>query len=225
MPSALVIGASRGLGLEFTRQYLDQGWRVLASCRTEEHRLRLRDLGAETYTFDILNDRDLAGFAWQLDGEKIDVIVINAGVYGPRESNLASPPTIEQFDAVMHANVYAVLKLLPLLSPVITASRGTLALLSTRMASIAAASGNYGVLYRSSKVAVNLIGRLAHAELSPRGGRVIMLHPGWVRTDMGGPNAEIEVDESIAGMREVIADPKRYPSGGFYDWRGQDVPW
>lgn len=225
MPTALVIGASRGLGLEFARQYLDQGWRVLASHRSEEDRIRLRDLGAETYRIDVLDDRDLAGFAWQLDGERIDVVVVNAGVYGPRESNLSHPPGLEQFDSVMRTNVYAVMKLLPLLSPVVTASRGTLALLSTRMASISTVGGNYGVLYRTSKAAANLLGRLAHTELAPRGGRVIMLHPGWVRTDMGGPNAEIEVDESIAGMREVIADPKRYPGGGFYDWRGQDVPW
>ena len=225
MPTVLVIGASRGLGLEFARQYLDQGWRVLASHRSEEDRIRLRDLGAETYRIDVLDDRDLAGFAWQLDGERIDVVVVNAGVYGPRESNLSSPPTVEQFDSVMRTNVYAVMKLLPLLAPVVTASRGTLALLSSRMASISTVGGNYGVLYRTSKAATNLLGRLAHTELAPRGGRVLLLHPGWVRTDMGGPNAEIEVDESIAGMREVIADPTRYPGGGFYDWRGQAVPW
>lgn len=144
MPTALVIGASRGLGLEFARQYLDQGWRVLASHRSEEDRIRLRDLGAETYRIDVLDDRDLAGFAWQLDGERIDVVVVNAGVYGPRESNLSSPPTVEQFDSVMRTNVYAVMKLLPLLAPVVTASRGTLALLSSRMASISTVGGNYG---------------------------------------------------------------------------------
>lgn len=225
MPTALVIGASRGLGLEFTRQYRELGWRVLASHRTEDDRLRLRDLGAETYRIDVLDDRDLAGFAWQLDGERIDVVVFNAGVYGLRESHLANPPTLEQFNAVMQTNVYAVMKLLPLLTPAIVAARGTLALLSTRMASISAASGNYGVLYRTSKTAANLLGRLAHGDIAPRGGRVVLLHPGWVRTDMGGPNAEIDVDESIAGLREVIADPTRYPSGGFYDWRGQPVPW
>ena len=225
MPTALVIGASRGLGLEFTRQYLDEGWRVLATCRSESDRIKLRDLGAQPYKVDVLNDQELAGFAWQMDGEQIEVIIINAGVYGPRDSNLASTPTVEQFDAVMHTNVLAVLKMLPLLSPVITATRGTLAVLSSRMASISTVSGNYGLLYRASKAAVNLIGRLAHTELAPRGGRVLLLHPGWVRTDMGGPNAEIDVRDSIAGMRRVIADRDGKPSGGFYDWQGHEVPW
>ena len=225
MPTALVIGASRGLGLGFTRQYLDEGWRVLATCRTEADRVKLRDLGAQPYVLDVLDDRHLAGFAWQMDGERLEVIIINAGVYGPRDASLASTPSVEQFDAVMHTNVLAVLKLLPLLSPILVDSHGTLALLSTRMASISTVSGNYGLLYRASKAALNLVGRLAHTELAPRGGRVVMLHPGWVRTDMGGPNAEIDVDDSIAGMRSVIADTAGWPSGGFYDWQGREVPW
>lgn len=225
MPTALILGASRGLGLEFTRQYLDEGWRVLASHRSEASRQQLRALGADPYRIDVLDDRDLAGFAWQMDGEQIDVIIVNAGVYGPRDSGLGKPPSREVFDSVMHTNVLATLKLLPLLGPLVVASHGTLALLSTRMASISTVSGNYGLLYRTSKAAVNLIGRLAHTELAPRGGRVVMLHPGWVRTDMGGPNAEIDVSESVAGMRQVIADRDGHPGGNFYDWRGREVPW
>jgi NAD(P)-dependent dehydrogenase (short-subunit alcohol dehydrogenase family) len=225
LPTALVIGASRGLGFETARQYLADGWRVLGSHRSEEDRVKLREAGAETYRIDVLDDKDLAAFAWQIDDESVDVVVLNAGVYGPRDSSLNNAPSREDFDEVMQTNVLAPLKLLPVLSPLVLKSRGTLALLSSRMGSISSVAGNYGLLYRASKSAVNLVGRLAHTELSPRGARVLLLHPGWVRTDMGGPNADVEVTDSVSGLRRVIADRAQYPSGGFYDYRGQSIAW
>ncbi len=87
------------------------------------------------------------------------------------------------------------------------------------------ANASYGLLYRTSKAAVNMVAKLAHADFSPVGARVISLHPGWARTDMGGPNADVEVPVSIAGMRRVIGDGKAYPSGGFFDYRGQPIAW
>ncbi len=225
MTTALVIGASRGLGFELARQYLADGCRVLASHRSDDDRAKLREIGAETHRIDVLDDSDLAAFAWQIDGEAIDVVILNAGLYGPRESSLTRAPTREEFDQVMHTNVLATLKLLPVIAPAVSRAKGTLALLSSRMGSISAVAGNYGLLYRASKAAVNLVGRLAHTELSPRGARVLLLHPGWVRTDMGGPNADVEVGDSVTGLRKVIADRGRYPSGGFFDYRGQSIPW
>lgn len=220
-----MIGASRGLGFETARQYLADGWRVLGSHRSEEDRVKLREAGVETYRIDVLDDKDLAAFAWQIDDEPVDVVVLNAGVYGPRDSSLNNAPSRSDFDEVMQTNVLAPLKLLPILSPLVLKSRGTLALLSSRMGSIGSVAGNYGLLYRASKAAVNLVGRLAHTELSPRGARVLLLHPGWVRTDMGGPNADVEVTDSVGGLRRVIADRAQYPSGGFYDYRGQSIAW
>jgi NAD(P)-dependent dehydrogenase (short-subunit alcohol dehydrogenase family) len=81
------------------------------------------------------------------------------------------------------------------------------------------------MLYRVSKAAVNMVARLAHADYAPMGVRVLALHPGWVRTDMGGPNADVAVADSIAGLRAVLADRAAYPGGGFYDWRGQRLAW
>ncbi len=225
MPTALVIGASRGIGLEFTRQYLDAGWRVFATWRIEPDRVRLRDMGAQTLKLDVQDSNDLAAVAWQLDDEPVDVVIVNAGVYGPRASGLKHPPTDAEFDLVMHTNVLAALRLLPIVSPLLTRTAGTLAFVSSRMGSIAEAIGSYGLLYRISKAAVNMVGRLAHNDLHPLGARVLMLHPGWVRTDMGGPNADVDVEDSIAGMRRVIAQPRPYPSGGFYDFRGHRIDW
>ena len=225
MPTALIIGASRGIGMEFTRQYLDAGWRVFGTFRSEEDRIRLRDMGAHTLKLDVLDPGDLAGMSWQLDDEHIDVLVMNAGVYGPRTSVVQKPPTQEEFDQVMRTNVLAAMRLMPLVRPLLSRTRGTLAFVSSRMGSITEAGAGYGMLYRVSKAAVNMLAKLAHVDLSPSGVRVVTLHPGWVRTDMGGPNADVDTAHSVAGMRGVIADPRAYASGGFFDYRGQALPW
>lgn len=225
MATALIVGASRGIGLEFVRQYIEAGWTVFATHRSEDDRIRLRDLGAHTLKLDVLEPNDIAGMAWQLDGERIDVAVVNAGVYGPRTSHIAQPPTDAEFDLVMRTNVLAAMRLMPVLAPLLVPARGTLAFLSSRMGSIAEASAAYGMLYRVSKAAVNMVARLAHAEYGGQGVRVLSLHPGWVRTDMGGPNADVEVDASVAGLRRVIADPVAWPGGSFFDWRGQSLAW
>src|SRR3990170_4120173 len=101
MPTALIVGASRGIGLEFTRQYLADGWRVFGTFRSEEDRIRLRDMGVHTLKLDVLDVGDLAGMSWQLDDENIDVLVMNAGIYGPRTSIIQKAPTQEEFDQVM----------------------------------------------------------------------------------------------------------------------------
>lgn len=225
MPTALVIGASRGIGLEFARQYLNEGWRVFGTFRSEPDRARLRDLGVQTLRLDVLDPNDLAAFSWQMDDEQIDVLIMNAGVYGPRTSSTQRPPTMEEFDQVMRTNVLSAMRLLPVVSPLLSHSHGTLAFVSSRMGSIAEAGASYGMLYRASKAAVNMVGKLAHADLSGLGVRVISLHPGWVRTDMGGPNADVEVATSVAGMRQVVAQAQAHPSGGFYDYRGQSLAW
>jgi NAD(P)-dependent dehydrogenase (short-subunit alcohol dehydrogenase family) len=225
MPTALVLGASRGLGLEFTRQYLAEGWTVFATHRSEDDRIRLRDLGANTLRLDVMQVADVAGIAWQLDGERLDVAVMNAGVYGPRTSSPRQPPGDADFDTVMRTNVLAAMRIVPVVAPLLAPARGTLAFVSSRMGSIAEAGAAYGMLYRVSKAAVNMVAKLAHVEHAPLGVRVLSLHPGWVRTDMGGPNADVAVSDSIAGLRRVIADTGAFPGGCFYDYRGQSLAW
>ncbi|NLD53538.1 MAG: SDR family oxidoreductase [Burkholderiaceae bacterium] len=225
MPTALIVGASRGIGFEFARQYLAEGWRVFGTFRAEADRVRLRDLGVQTLKLDVLDPNDLAAFGWQMDGERVDALIMNAGVYGPRDSSTQRPPTQEEFDLVMRTNILSAMRLLPMVAPLLSPSRGTMAFVSSRMGSIAAAGASYGMLYRVSKAAVNMLGKLAHVDMAPLGVRVVILHPGWVRTDMGGPNAEVDVQRSVTGMRQVIADPLAYPGGGFYDYRGQSLAW
>ena len=225
MPTALVLGASRGIGLEFCKQYLAEGWTVYATHRSEADRVRLRDLGAHTLKLDVLDAKDVAGIAWQLEGERLDVAVVNAGVYGPRNSTVQAPPAGGEFDLVMRTNVLSAMLLVPVVAPLLAPARGTLAFVSSRMGSISEAGASYGMLYRVSKAAVNMVAKLAHVDYAPLGVRVLSLHPGWVRTDMGGPNADVDVVDSIAGLRRVIAEPRAFPGGCFYDYRGQSLAW
>ncbi len=223
--TALIIGASRGIGLELTRQYLDGQWRVFGTHRSEDDRIVLRDMGAQTLRLDVHDSNDVAGLAWQLEGEKFDVVVINAGIYGPRNSNILTPAAPDDFEAVMNTNVLGTLRLLPVLMPLLIQSQGTLAFVSSRMGSITETTASFGALYRISKAAVNMVARMAAGEFGPQGVRVLSLHPGWVRTDMGGPNANVSVQDSVAGLRSVIADHERYPAGGFYDYKGESLAW
>ena len=139
MPSALILGASRGIGLEFVRQYLGEGWTVHATYRSEADRVNLRDMGAHTLKLDVQDINDLAGIAWQLDGEPLDVALVNAGVYGPRASTVRQPPSDAEFDLVFRTNVLSAMRLVPVIAPLLAPSRGTMAFLSSRMGSIAEA--------------------------------------------------------------------------------------
>lgn len=225
MPGALVIGASRGIGFEFVKQYAEKGWMVHATYRSEKDRVPLRDLGANALKLDLLDLNDLAGVSWQLDGEKIDVVICNAGVYGPRTSTFRQLPDTDDFDRVMRTNVLGPMRMIPVVVPLLKATGGTLAVVSSKMGSITESTLGYGLLYRTSKAALNMVTKLAQDDAKAVGGRAIALHPGWVRTDMGGPNAEVDVEHSVQGMRDVIEQTGKYPGGGFYDYRGQKLDW
>jgi len=228
MPSALIIGASRGLGLEFARQYASDGWRVIGTHRAAGDAARLRDAGVEPLALDVL-DADApkqleAALAAAPEG-RLDLAIVNAGIHGPRQVRIAHPPSVDDFDAVMHTNVLAPMRLLAVLAQPLAAAKGTLALVTSRMGSVSATSTPNSLLYRASKAAENMVAKAAHVELSPSGIRVLALHPGWVRTDMGGPNADVALEDSVRGMRRVLGDTRSYHGGSFLDYRGEAIAW
>jgi NAD(P)-dependent dehydrogenase (short-subunit alcohol dehydrogenase family) len=220
--NVLIIGASRGIGLEFVRQYRAAGDSVTATARSDEALSALKSLGATAIALDVAKAESASRLGWQVEGAAFDVLVVNAGVSGPRTSGL-QPPTEADFDDVMHTNVLGPMRVIPQVADAL-APGARLAVLSSRMGSMGARTSNASWLYRASKAAVNSV--LKDASLALNGkATCISFHPGWVRTDMGGSGADIDVTESVAGMRRVIAGLKPADTGRFFNYDGSDIPW
>lgn len=220
--SVLIIGASRGIGLEFVRQYRAAGDRVVATARSEEGLAALRALGATALKLDVADTASASGLAWQIDGHQFDLVVINAGVIGSRSEGLQTP-TEAEFDTVMHTNVLGPMRVLPQLADAL-APGARIAILSSRMGSIGLRSSAASWLYRASKAAVNSVMKDASLVLAGQAS-LCSFHPGWVRTDMGGAGADIDVQISVAGMRTVLATLKPEHSGSFFNYDGQVLAW
>ena len=201
MSTVLVIGASRGIGLEFVRQYREAGRRVIATVRDADGRARVQALGAEALTVDVANPASVSGLAWQLDGEKIDLALYVAGVL--RRPNALTPPTQQDFDAVMHTNVLGAMQTLPQVAPLVAEARGVFAFLSSSMSQIGSVPDSGSWLYRTSKAALNMA--VAAAQHDYPDATLVTIDPGWVQTDMGGTGAALTVEHSVQGMREVLA--------------------
>lgn len=218
----LVVGASRGIGLELVRQYLAAGAKVTATARDAAALQQLSALGARALPLDVADAASAAGLAWPIDGEAFDVVVFAAGVYGPRHNGL-QPPTEAEFDAVMHANVLGAMRVLPQVAEAL-APGARLALISSRMGSIGSRASTSGWLYRASKAALNSV--LKDTSLLLAGRAVcVALHPGWVRTDMGGAGADLDVATSAADIRRLLAGLTPSDNGGFFNHDGQAIPW
>lgn len=228
MRNVLITGASRGLGLEFTRQYAADGWNVIACCRHPKAARALSDLDAEVVKLEVTDARDVTALSKRLAATALDLFVCNAGVAGARDPALTGTSQAD-FDVVMRTNVLGPMWLSAALADHVVAggegSGGKIAYLSSRMGSIAAMANSGSALYRASKAALNAVVKAVALELAPRGVVAIALHPGWVRTDMGGVGADIEAEASVTGMRAVIERASARDSGRFFDYTGKEVPW
>ncbi len=227
MPSVLITGANRGLGLEFTRQYAADGWRVFAACRDPAG---ARDLAAvegdvSAETLDVDDGPQVAALANKLSGQPIDVLINNAGIYGPKD---VTRDTVD-YDAwgqVFRTNTMSPLAVSAAFAAnVAQGGQKKIITLSSIMGSIAENDSSGDFIYRSSKAAVNAVMKSLAGDLKSEGITVVVLHPGWVRTDMGGPDASIEAPESVTGMRAVIAGLKESDSGRFLNYDGTEIPW
>ena len=222
MPTALIIGASRGIGRELVRQYLADGWRVIATARAESDCKQLAALHAHAYQLDVTSAESIAALGWNLDDENIDAAWLNAGVFGPRHDSF---PTAEEFDLVMHTNVLAAMRLLPVVAPLLEATHGKLAVLSSHMGSIGERSACNATLYRASKAALNSVLADTAVKFGPKGVTCLAFHPGWVKTEMGGAGAELEVDVSVAGLRRTLAAQTSAGNGTFLNYDGTPISW
>ena len=221
MSKVLVIGASRGIGLEFATQYLAEGAEVIATARDDEGLQRLTGLGARALRLDVAEPTSISGLAWQLDGEKIDVALYVAGVLAG--GNAGDPPDADVFDQVMRTNVLAPMRVLPQLVEVLEPD-ARLVVLSSRMGSIGLRTNGSSWLYRASKSAVNSVVKDISFGLQGKAICVAM-HPGWVRTDMGGAGADLDVTQSVADMRATVAGLRAEHNGTFINHDGQILAW
>jgi NAD(P)-dependent dehydrogenase (short-subunit alcohol dehydrogenase family) len=222
MPTALILGASRGIGHELARQYRADGWRVIATARKPQDLAELARLGAEPVELDVNNLEAIAGLGWKLDDEKIDTAWLVAGLYGPSHDGF---PTQDEFDAVMHTNVLAAMRLLPIVAPLVASTRGKLGVLSSRMGSITERSSANGSLYRASKAALNSVLRDTALTYGPQGATCIAFHPGWVQTDMGGADAAISAEHSVRDLRATLANAAPSANGTFLNHDGSPISW
>jgi len=212
----LVLGASRGIGLEFARQYREAGASVIASARDDEGLARLQALGAKALKLDVTDPASVSGLGWQLDGEKLDVALYVAGVMS--HGGATAPPARDDFDRLMRTNVWGAMQAIPQVAPLVEAAGGKFAFISSQMGHIAGAESSYSWVYRASKAALNMA--VASAQPDYPQATFLVLSPGWVQTDMGGAGAPLAVDASVEWMRRTIALAYKHRHVPFLDYDG-----
>lgn len=221
MPAALIIGASRGIGRELVRQYMADGWRVIATARDEAGLALLQSMGAQALRVDVANPASVTSLAWSLDGEKLDLALYVAGVMD--RASASTPPTQDAFDRVMHTNVMGAMMAIPQIAPMVEEAGGVLACISSVMGSLQGTRSSDAALYRISKAALNMVVRTAQPEY-PRACLVAM-HPGWVQTEMGGANATLTPEHAVARMRQTLAHISPEQAGQFLSFDGSAIAW
>ena len=220
MSTTLILGASRGIGLELARQSIAAGERVIATARSDEGLTRLRELGAEVLRLDVADPASNSGLSWRLDGEKIDTAWYVAGVMCSR-ADAQLPPAQLEFDRVMHTNVLGAMQAIAQLAPRVEAAHGRFGFVTSTMGHITDVSGSNAWLYRTSKAALNMA--VASARHSYPRALFVLLHPGWVRTDMGGPQASVAVTDSVHHLRAILAGAGATDNGAFFHHDGSRV--
>jgi NAD(P)-dependent dehydrogenase (short-subunit alcohol dehydrogenase family) len=228
--SILITGSNRGIGLELTRQYAEAGWRVFACSRSPQRSAQLDSLRQQfpnisLHTLDVTDGAQIAALAAELDGQAIDILMNNAGYYGPYDARFGNTDE-QQWQQCMRVNCIAPMKIMEALVDNVAASRRKLiAGMSSKMGSMADNGSGGSYIYRSSKAALNAVLKSAAIDLQPRGIKVAILHPGWVLTDMGGPNAEITVRQCVDNLRKTLDNMTLDNSGQFFDIDGSIIPW
>ncbi len=227
MPTALITGANRGLGLEFTRQYVADGWKVLATCRDPKKATELNSISGEIQVLplDVSDFLAIETVSRMLAAEKIDLLLNNAGVIGHRPWALGDTD-YEIWTEVFRINTQAPLKMTEcFVDQVARSDKKLIVSITSRLGSIDANDSGDQYTYRSTKTALNMVHKSISIDLADKGITAVVLHPGWVRTDMGGPNADIDPVDSVSGMRGVIAQLSSADSGKFFSYDGSSVDW
>jgi NAD(P)-dependent dehydrogenase (short-subunit alcohol dehydrogenase family) len=229
MPTVLITGANRGIGLALARGYAAEGWRVLACCRHPDKAEDLKALKVEAgervaiHRLDVTDGLKVASLSRELADEAIDLLINNAGVSG---RGGFGETDFDRWQPVFAVNTFAPLRVAErFVEQVARSERKLIVNISSKMGSIGANVSSDSITYRASKTALNQVSKCLSVALAPRGITVILFHPGWVSTDMGGTEAPVTPADSAAGIRAVIAGVTAEDNGRFFNYDGEELPW
>lgn len=223
-PTVLITGANRGIGLEFARQYANDGWIVIGTARKPGGAEELQATGARVVQLDVLDQDSVAAMANLLEGKAIDLLINNAGIF-PRESSIQNVD-LDDYSRTLAVNTIGPVRVTQaLLDNLRQGDKKQIVNMSSALGSIGDNSrgGFYG--YRESKAALNMFSKTLAAELGPEGFTCLAIHPGWVATDMGGPNATQTAAQSVSAMKTVLDGLTAEDNGSYRSYTGEQVAW
>ena len=224
MTTIMITGASRGLGLEFARQFYNEECRVIATCRSPKNANELNAIGdIDVHALDVTDDKSVTTLADKLRGENIDILINNAGVIGQRDG--FGRIDYDIWAETMDTNVFGPMRVAEAFRDnVMNSYKKQMIFITSRMGSITEAVPN-AYVYRSSKAALNMAVKCLSAELGEQGLIAVLFHPGHVQTDMGGQAAPVTPQKSIEGMKNQIVALTRDDNGRFLSYDGRQIPW
>ena len=224
MTTIMITGASRGLGLEFARQFYNEECRVIATCRSPKDANELNAIGdIDVHSLDVTDDKSVTTLADKLRGENIDILINNAGVIGQRDG--FGRIDYDIWAETMDTNVFGPMRVAEAFRDnVMNSYKKQMIFITSRMGSITEAVPN-AYVYRSSKAALNMAVKCLSAELGEQGLIAVLFHPGHVQTDMGGQAAPVTPQKSIEGMKNQIVALTRDDNGRFLSYDGRQIPW
>jgi NAD(P)-dependent dehydrogenase (short-subunit alcohol dehydrogenase family) len=222
--TVLITGANRGIGLELARQYSADGWQVIGTARRPDAAIELRDLGAQVVQLDVTDQESVERLAEELGDASIDMLINNAGIL-PMARTI-SDVNFDDFNRAIAVNTVGPIRVTQALLANLRAGTGrTVINISSNLGSIAENTGGGFYGYRESKAALNMFTKSLSAELKADGFTCVVMHPGWVQTDMGGSSAPVTVQQSANGIRAVIANLTPADTGTYWTFEGEQMPW
>ena len=228
--NVFITGANRGIGLELTRQYLVAGHKVLASARdpsTEglSQLIKRFPNNLKTVVLDVTDESNIQAVVDSLEGASIDLLINNAGLFHSKHEDFGSLNTDTWIEEFRVNSISPFLVTRALKSNLAKANSGVVGMISSKMGSMGDNQSGGSYSYRSSKAALNAVSVSLANDLSDLDISVVALHPGWVQTDMGGPNGLIDVETSALGLKAILDNAGKAESGKFYDYSGKQLPW
>jgi NAD(P)-dependent dehydrogenase (short-subunit alcohol dehydrogenase family) len=229
MSSIMITSANRGLGLEFARQYAVDGWRIFAACRNPDAADDLHELtrtgAVSVFPMDVTDLSSVRHAAASLNGEPIDVLLNSAGIVG-KPGQRTGHIDYESWEQVLNVNTMGPLRVTEaFVEHVARSERKLIVTITSGLGSLTDNTSGGSIPYRSSKAAVNMAMRSAAVDLAPRGIACVLVNPGWVKTDMGGPGAPLTPSESVAALKRLIATFGLAHSGKFFHYDGREYAW